>query len=70
MRTLDDLVRAGKIRYIGFSNTPAWLRARDGTVVPIIGARRPDHLESNLAGLQVASPPNTSARWTRSRCPR
>lgn len=24
MRTLDDLVRAGKIRYIGFSDTPAW----------------------------------------------
>jgi aryl-alcohol dehydrogenase-like predicted oxidoreductase len=24
MRTLDDLVRAGKVRYIGFSDTPAW----------------------------------------------
>jgi aryl-alcohol dehydrogenase-like predicted oxidoreductase len=24
MRGLDDLVRAGKIRYIGFSDTPAW----------------------------------------------
>ncbi|MBL8990056.1 MAG: aldo/keto reductase [Phycisphaerae bacterium] len=24
MRTLDDLVHAGKIRYIGFSDTPAW----------------------------------------------
>ncbi len=24
MRALDDLVRAGKVRYIGFSNTPAW----------------------------------------------
>ena len=24
MRALDDLVRAGKIRYIGFSDTPAW----------------------------------------------
>jgi aryl-alcohol dehydrogenase-like predicted oxidoreductase len=27
MRTLDDLVRAGKIRYLGFSNTPAWVTA-------------------------------------------
>jgi aryl-alcohol dehydrogenase-like predicted oxidoreductase len=27
MRTLDDLVRAGSIRYIGFSNTPAWVTA-------------------------------------------
>jgi aryl-alcohol dehydrogenase-like predicted oxidoreductase len=24
MRTLDDLVRAGKIRYLGVSDTPAW----------------------------------------------
>ncbi len=28
LRTLDDLVRAGKIRYIGFSNTPAWVTAQ------------------------------------------
>jgi aryl-alcohol dehydrogenase-like predicted oxidoreductase len=27
MRALDDLVRAGKVRYIGFSNTPAWVTA-------------------------------------------
>ena len=31
MRTLDDLVRAGKIRYLGFSNTPAWLTAQAQT---------------------------------------
>ncbi|HEX5114406.1 MAG TPA: aldo/keto reductase [Pseudonocardiaceae bacterium] len=31
----------------------AWLLAREGTVVPIIGARRRDHLENNLAGLDV-----------------
>jgi len=24
MRTLDDLVRAGKVRHVGFSDTPAW----------------------------------------------
>jgi aryl-alcohol dehydrogenase-like predicted oxidoreductase len=24
MRALDDLVRAGKVRYVGFSNAPAW----------------------------------------------
>jgi aryl-alcohol dehydrogenase-like predicted oxidoreductase len=28
MRTLDDLVRAGKVRYIGFSDTPAWKTAQ------------------------------------------
>ena len=32
----------------------AWLRSRPGTVVPIVGARRLAHLESNLAGLDVA----------------
>jgi aryl-alcohol dehydrogenase-like predicted oxidoreductase len=31
----------------------AWLRARTGTVVPILGARRLRHLEDNLAGLDV-----------------
>jgi len=31
----------------------AWLRARPGTVVPIVGARRVGHLEANLAGLDV-----------------
>lgn len=31
MRTLDDLVTAGKIRYIGFSNTPAWVVAQAHT---------------------------------------
>lgn len=32
----------------------AWLRAREGTVVPILGARRLSHLEDNLAGLDLA----------------
>jgi aryl-alcohol dehydrogenase (NADP+) len=32
LRTLDDLVRAGKIRYIGFSNTPAWFTAQAQTM--------------------------------------
>jgi aryl-alcohol dehydrogenase-like predicted oxidoreductase len=31
----------------------AWLRSRSGTVVPIVGARRLEHLTSNLAGLEV-----------------
>ena len=28
MSSLDDLVRAGKVRYIGISNSPAWYLAR------------------------------------------
>lgn len=37
MRTLDDLVRAGKIRYIGFSDTPAWQMATAHTLASIRG---------------------------------
>jgi aryl-alcohol dehydrogenase-like predicted oxidoreductase len=34
----------------------AWLLSRPGTVVPILGARRLDHFEANLAGLDVRLP--------------
>jgi aryl-alcohol dehydrogenase-like predicted oxidoreductase len=37
LRTLDDLVRAGKIRYIGFSNTPAWFTAQAQTTALLKG---------------------------------
>lgn len=32
LAALDDLVRAGKIRYVGLSNTPAWAAARMATI--------------------------------------
>lgn len=32
MRTLDDLVRAGKVRHLGLSDVPAWYAARAGTL--------------------------------------
>jgi aryl-alcohol dehydrogenase-like predicted oxidoreductase len=32
MRALDDLVRAGKVRYIGFSDAPAWKTAQAQSV--------------------------------------
>ncbi|MFE2751123.1 aldo/keto reductase [Actinosynnema sp. NPDC059335] len=37
MRVLDDLVRAGKVRYIGFSNTPAWVTAQAHTLAVLRG---------------------------------
>ena len=43
----------------------AWLRARAGTVVPIVGARRLRHLEDNLAGLDVSLTPDQLARLDR-----
>ncbi len=35
----------------------AWLLARPGTVVPIVGARRREHLTGNLAALDVTLSP-------------
>ncbi|MBF0500006.1 MAG: aldo/keto reductase [Candidatus Riflebacteria bacterium] len=37
MRGLDDLVRAGKILYVGFSDAPAWLVAQANTVADLRG---------------------------------
>ncbi|MFI9387230.1 aldo/keto reductase [Kutzneria sp. NPDC052558] len=37
MSTLDDLVRSGKLRHIGFSDTPAWQVARAGTIAELRG---------------------------------
>lgn len=35
MRVLDDLVGSGKVRYIGFSNVPAWVTARAQTMAEL-----------------------------------
>ncbi|WP_176593544.1 aldo/keto reductase [Sphingobium sp. EM0848] len=37
MAALDDLVRAGKVRYIGFSDTPAWKVAEAQTIARLRG---------------------------------
>ena len=37
MRALDDLVAAGKVRYIGFSDTPAWKVAQAQTIAQFRG---------------------------------
>lgn len=46
MRGLDDLVRQGKVQYIGISNAPAWLVAQANTMAELRGWTR-------FAGLQV-----------------
>ena len=46
MRALDDLVRAGKVRYIGVSDTPAWKVAQAQVLAELKGWNR-------FAGLQV-----------------
>lgn len=37
LRALDDLVAAGKIRYIGFSDVPAWATAEAATIARLRG---------------------------------
>jgi aryl-alcohol dehydrogenase-like predicted oxidoreductase len=37
LRTLDDLVSAGKIRYVGFCNVPAWVAAQSQTIAHFRG---------------------------------
>ena len=37
MRTLDDLVRAGKVRHVGLSNVPAWYAARAQAIAEFRG---------------------------------
>jgi aryl-alcohol dehydrogenase-like predicted oxidoreductase len=37
MRTLDDLVRAGKVRHVGLSDVPAWYASRAQTIAEFRG---------------------------------
>ncbi len=37
MRGLDDLVRAGKVLYVGISDTPAWVVSRANTMAELMG---------------------------------
>jgi len=37
MRALDDLVRAGKVLYVGISDTPAWVVSRANTLAELHG---------------------------------
>ncbi len=37
LRTLDDLLRAGKLRYLGFSDTSAWRVAQAQTLASLRG---------------------------------
>lgn len=46
LRGLDDLVRAGKILYVGVSDTPAWVVSRANTIAELRGWSR-------FVGLQI-----------------
>jgi len=40
LRAMDDLVRTGKVRYVGFSDTPAWKCAEAQTIATLRGYER------------------------------
>jgi aryl-alcohol dehydrogenase-like predicted oxidoreductase len=46
MRAFDDLVRAGKVLYVGISNAPAWVVAKSNTLAELRGWTR-------YVGLQI-----------------
>lgn len=46
MRGLDDLVRSGKVRYIGLSDAPAWIVSRANTLAELRGW-------TSFVGLQI-----------------
>lgn len=45
LRTMDDLVRAGKIRHFGLSDVPAWYAARMQTMAELRGLEAPSTLQ-------------------------
>jgi aryl-alcohol dehydrogenase-like predicted oxidoreductase len=49
MRALDDLVRAGKVRYVGCSNYPAWRLAKALWVSDKLGLARYDSLQPHYS---------------------
>ncbi|MTI30268.1 aldo/keto reductase [Xanthovirga aplysinae] len=46
LRSLDDLISAGKVNYIGISNTPAWIIAQANTLAELRGW-------SSFMGIQI-----------------
>jgi aryl-alcohol dehydrogenase-like predicted oxidoreductase len=55
LQTFGDLVRAGKIRYFGLSNAPAWYAAKMATLVEAHGIPGPIalHMEYSLVARGV-----------------
>ena len=62
MRALDDLVRAGKILYIGISDTPAWVVAQANTLAELRGWSRFTALQAAYSLIDRASSAICS-RW-------
>src|ERR671914_1354531 len=49
MRAFDDLVRAGKVLYVGFSDTPAWVVSRAHAIASVRGWTPPAAVQLPLS---------------------
>jgi aryl-alcohol dehydrogenase-like predicted oxidoreductase len=52
MRAFDDLVRAGKVLYVGISDAPAWVVAKSNTLAELRGWTRYTGLQINYSLLE------------------
>jgi aryl-alcohol dehydrogenase-like predicted oxidoreductase len=66
VRSFDDLVRAGKVSYVGFSDTPAWVVSQAVTLADTVGhSRWPSRLRTAWpTGAWSASCCRWRAAWT------
>ena len=55
MRALDDLVKAGKVRYIGFSDTPAWKVTQAQVIAHFRAGRHSSRYRSNTRSSSARS---------------
>jgi aryl-alcohol dehydrogenase-like predicted oxidoreductase len=51
LRAMDDMVRAGKVLHVGFSDTPAWTVAQAVTVADLRGWTRPTAIQGAYSAL-------------------
>ena len=59
MRALDDLVRQGKVLYVGVSDAPAWWVAQANTLAHFAAGRRSLRCKSNTACWSAPSSANS-----------
>jgi aryl-alcohol dehydrogenase-like predicted oxidoreductase len=48
MRTLDDVVRSGKVMYVGISDAPAWIVTRAQTIAQLKNMTRLPRFNLNI----------------------
>ena len=63
LRTLDDLVTAGKVRYVGLSDVPAWVAGQAQTVAQFRGWAPVTALQLEYSLLESAHPKASCCRW-------